>query len=378
MYRLVLIFVISIAATACDNDSGRKAQVMDAPATSGVVSGVSPTAVATVGDEESAPLFAVVGATILDDQVVIANGGNATLVYADTAGQIEKSVGRRGSGPGEFANITWLSRCSTSPPMAYVYDRGQSRMSVFDAQGELIRTYGVGELEGRVPYRLACNHGGAFLAVEWPFPRNVAGPYRADAGVAFLDGDGRYTGTLARFLGPERYRHASSDGPRPFGMDLYVAVGHNRLYVGTAEEYAIAEFSASGDPLDTIRWEGPQRDVRAEHVDTYIDNQLSGLEGEERRRRERGWRQMEFPERFPAYQAVLVDPFDRVWVQEYARPGQERTTWWVFNPDYELEAQVETPAGLQVFEIDENYLVGLNRNEFDAEVVELYRVERRS
>ena len=71
-------------------------------------------------------------------------------------------------------------------------------------------------------------------------------------------------------------------------------------------------------------------------------------------------RNMPLVEFFPAIRGTLQpDPLGHLWVQEYRYPGQDRNVWTVFDADGRVQGFVETPPGLDVFEIGEDYILGL-------------------
>lgn len=79
---------------------------------------------------------------------------------------------------------------------------------------------------------------------------------------------------------------------------------------------------------------------------------------------------------FPAYGPIHVDPLGYLWVAEYPLPGDASKRWTVFDPDGTVQGMVETPPDLTVFEIGEDYVLGLETDELDVEYVRLYGLDR--
>ena len=71
-----------------------------------------------------------------DGRVVIANSGTSELRVFDRQGQFQKTVGRRGEGPGEFTGALHAARL-TDTSFA-VFDQGNQRLSVFDTAGRVL------------------------------------------------------------------------------------------------------------------------------------------------------------------------------------------------------------------------------------------------
>ena len=110
------------------------------------------------------------------------------------------------------------------------------------------------------------------------------------------------------------------------------------------------------------------------YPDDLSESDIRTYQAEARRR----YRSTPVAERFPAFTSLVVDALDYLWVQEYEFPGEERpgSLWTVFDPAGRVLGFVETPHGLQVFEIGENYILGHAMDELDVESVQLWPLER--
>ena len=84
------------------------------------------------------------------------------------------------------------------------------------------------------------------------------------------------------------------------------------------------------------------------------------------------------PETYPAYAAAMSDLADHLWVREFSLPGEEpgNPVWTVFDPDGQVLGYVETPAGLQIFEIGEDYILGHATDDLGVEYVQVWSLER--
>ena len=83
-------------------------------------------------------------------------------------------------------------------------------------------------------------------------------------------------------------------------------------------------------------------------------------------------------ERIPAYASIVVDELDHLWVEEYEVPGARRpgVQWTVFDPEGRVLGYMETPEGLVIHEIGEDYLLGHTYDELHVEYVQLWALER--
>jgi hypothetical protein len=90
------------------------------------------------GGEPEYEFFRIAGVTRLaDGSIVVANAGTAQLRFFDSDGRFLKSIGRRGTGPGEFRNMRglWVIRGDS----LVVWDGGPG-LGLFSPGGEYVRT----------------------------------------------------------------------------------------------------------------------------------------------------------------------------------------------------------------------------------------------
>lgn len=133
-----------------------------------------------------------------DGRVLIANTGSSEIRVFDSLGRFQSSIGRKGAGPGEFSGAIQLVAVSSGGFAAY--DRGEDRLSWFDAAGQFVNAQRV-EAQGSTN----------------PFPLWVW-LYRANWIVGPLDSTGRSSiaASLLRMGDPPaggyRFVHVAGDG----------------------------------------------------------------------------------------------------------------------------------------------------------------------
>lgn len=115
-----------------------------------------------IGDEVDGSVESagdVIGATRMDDGgIIVADRASSSLKFFSPQGQLIRSVGRKGHGPGEFAQMATMLRCGDS---LYVFDAGIRKYAVYSLNGEWSRQFALATPGAReVPYRPVCNaHG---------------------------------------------------------------------------------------------------------------------------------------------------------------------------------------------------------------------------
>jgi hypothetical protein len=324
--------------------------------------GDAPTLRIGVVEGDSAYVFGeVVGAARLSDgRVVVADAHNHQLRYFEPGGKLLRTMGRQGSGPGEFQGISWINECGGDS--VFVYDFVLQRISVFDPDGDLARSFHPRTpVRGRGPARLACAPGGRFVVStrSTDAVRRRVGPHRLTAPVAVISQYGSVVHDFGEFPGPDRYRHRNSDGPHPLGRDIALAVSADRVFIGTADAYEIGIFSLDGAQEGLIRLDSPPRRVSRRDRDLYVQTQLAEIEDPNSRRRSAAWyRSLDFPEFLPAYMSFLTDPEGNLWVEEYLRPGERNPRWSVFSSTGHFMGTIEMPERFTAFQFGRDFVLG--------------------
>ena len=75
----------------------------------------------------------------------------------------------------------------------------------------------------------------------------------------------------------------------------------------------------------------------------------------------------------------MSDALDHLWVEDYEAPGEEvdGVLWTVFDPEGRVLGFVDTPEGLEIYEIGADYILGKTEDEeFGVESVQVWRLAR--
>ena len=336
--------------------------------------------------EEPYMLDGVIDALVLSDgRIVVGNQGTYELRVFNPSGIHLDTWGGEGEGPGEFPYLRGLERWPGDSVAAwYGLRRG---ISVFDADGNFGRNFTLERNE---------DDPGAFAVM----PKSVThdglvltthDPHMIDTVlVEIRDGEGGIRSSLGIHSGQEMQLVDGMMYQTMFGARVAQEPWGDLIVISQTNRYELKAFSRNGTPERIVRRGHEPRAVTQGDVDAYIDasieeevpyypddlseSDIRTYQAEERRR----YRSAPFAERFPAFTSLVVDALDYLWVQEYEFPGEARpgSLWTVFDPEGRVLGFVETPDGLQVFEIGEHYILGLRGDEFDVESVEVWALER--
>ena len=284
-----------------------------------------------------------------------------------------------GEGPGEFRSIGTIWRLG-SDSLA-VLDYRLFRVSVFGLDGGFGRVI---HLSGGPP-GLAFPSGvfgdGSILALA---SQEDDGEY--DAGLGTIRDRvqhrrygpaGAYLSTMATLDGSELYRAVRENGSGfttspPHGLAAQTVAGRESWYFGSSESYEIEERDLNGALKKLIRLDRPPRAMPTEVVSDWEDRLVEMNPGARAL-----WENIPLPDRLPAFEQFVLDRADNLWVADYL-VLEEDPTWQVFNPSGRWLGTVQTPPQVRIFDIGEDYVLGVWRDDLEVERVLMFRLNKPS
>lgn len=316
-------------------------------------------------------------------RIVVANSGTAELRAFDGSGTHVSTWGGEGEGPSEFL---WLRSIEPWPGDSIIAWFGPRRdISVFDGDGNYARSFTF-EANDDDPGFLALvpeatTRNGLILAMHDPhLLPNVTAEVR--------DADGRLLSSLGSYPGQEMAMVTSTMADAIlFSVRLPRATWGDLFVIGPTDRYELKAFAADGTLARIVRRGHEPRAVTRADIDAYVEEilsppypddwtkgQIESYLAEQRQR----YRAALVVERFPAFASVMADALDHLWVEEYEISGEERpgVLWTVFDPEGRVLGFVETPEGLEVYEIGEDYLLGRLTDELGVEYVQVWPLDR--
>ena len=340
--------------------------------------------IGSVTSGEADELFRVLDATLFaDGRIVIANAGSGELRVFNADGSHSETWGRQGEGPGEFSSgpgtvAHWPGDSIAAP--------GGYRVSLFDMDGNHGRDVSLDATRlgviDMLPDGKIFTIGSLILNPEI---RGSPGLVRYYVEWAVLDANGALHASLGRFPMFEEWAiEVEADGrvwetPHPFGRGTKGAVWGNLVVIGVQDSYEIRAFAVDGSLVRIVRRKGdPRRSTQADQ-DAYWARLVADRPPEQRAEALRSVRDMPLVDSYPAFEEIVTDLAGYLWVREYRMFdmfGEGDVVWTVFDPEGRIEGLVETPPGLEVFEIGEDYVLGLVEDELGVEYVQLWSLDR--
>ena len=351
-----------------------------------------------VGGHDDRPeytLYDVVGTTRLSDgRVVIANSGTSQLRIYDGAGTHLLDVGGEGDGPGELRFIFQLVRGAADSLIVFSRDPG---LTWYDPRGEYVRSarrdvFGTPNHACRFGegnnWRVLSNGTLLRLLVDNFTPEycppQPQGPWRMSGLLGIPSERGSTFDTIALLPATERV----SDKYRVFGHDLLLGFAPDRVYAGDTDSRSILALSYEGDTLASLPAPFGPKPIPDEAKDEGI-REVTQPDGSVRF--EPGY--SDYPNYFPRYGRFVVDSEGYLWVMEYPLATEPFNSWRLARPYGNLVpdggalwrvldstgvvvTELRTPPGFFVMEVGSDYVLGVLRDEYDVETVDLYELRR--
>ncbi|MDE2980796.1 MAG: 6-bladed beta-propeller [Gemmatimonadota bacterium] len=341
----------------------------------------------TIGDESGDLNYMFQGvsqAFRMDDGTIVAVDRLASQISLfDAAGVFVRSFGGRGEGPGEFQILQYVW---ASGDTIRASDNLLSRISVFDRDGNVLET---------IPVEVAPGMGSATAHTQFAdgailVLNTSSGGVRLGTGDVIEGGvwtlsryspGGRFMNAISGLRGSSRWEHGIqglSPGmylPFSVGIPAY-ASGEDHIYAGRGIEPGIGRWNHDGTLSRLVRWAAPERPVSDQDRRRFREASSAAPRYVEPTAWNRYLREVPFPARIPVYRRLILDADRNLWAERYRAPWEVEPSWYVFDEQGVWLGEVATPPGLHVFEIGTDYVLGRYRDEFDVQSVVMIPLDR--
>ncbi len=336
--------------------------------------------------EEAYQLHRVTDALRLaDGRIAVSNSGTQEIRVYDSTGRYLKSVGRKGSGPGEFAEFS----SATLYPVAdsvLALDNGAFRLHLFGPDLTFIQTRPfVLSDAARRPFMTGVFSDGSWFAFAYENGGALNGPpgtvLRTRYSLLRYDAKGALVNTIVAGLEARARYVLQSENFITFpyipltASPLHAASDSLVLLLrGTKPELEV--YDESGRLTRLIRWQRPQ--VRTADVwERYRKDELSGMTNA---RDSAVYGKLfsvdlPLPEFVPLYDRMLVDTGRRVWLRRF-RLSREKGpyVWDVLSGDGTWLGGAATPRDFTPYRIGGDHMMGVRRDSLGVERVQVMRM----
>ena len=328
--------------------------------------------------------YQVQGAMRLDDgRILVANAGSGEIRVYDEAGTHLDSWGSQGQGPGEFLHTTSMSLWAGSDSLA-VWDLRTSRLSLFAPDGSFARTQsftGVGDVDrARSVWPLPNGHL-VLMGLSFPDPEEMTGLIRVPEVFVVAQRDGTLAAPVGSFPGLETFMAFSGERLNivrlPLARGNVAAQVAGGMVIGSNERFHLDFFGPGGGLTRSIRVDTPPRPVTDALLDAEVEARAGAMPEEAQPGYRTSMQEMPVPETMPVFDEVLEDPDGHLWVRLFTLPSEGRTPEWVvFDGSGQILGRVNTPDGLEIFQIGEDFILGSMEDELEVEHIQLWPLSR--
>ena len=306
--------------------------------------------------------------------IAVAEGLAAEIRVFDDDGGHLRTFGRRGEGPGEFANL-WTIAELPGDTIVAIDPRG-GRVSLFTSSGTFARSFPIPRLPGAsAPNVIGWLDDGTLL-----IDARSRSPSRdtRDQSTHFLyavDRDGEVLGTLGELAGQQLGRNGYAMG---FSGRAEFAAGGNLAWYGHSSRFELVGHNRSGSVRRIVRVDRVPRAVTQAEIDesrTAAEESLRGMSGPAAER----IRATEFASTHPVHDRVLSDEAGNLWVERYrSDPVEDSGTreWDIFDDEGRLIGFLATPGDFRITWIAAQFVLGVHSDPLGVQTVRMYRLDR--
>ena len=314
-------------------------------------------------------------------QIVVAEGHE--LRWFDRRGRWLRSVGRQGSGPGEFRQINLLAQFGDS---VLIYDLALRRASVFDSAGNYGRSSTILDADTLGDtFPVGVLGDGRLLLASYHEPAPANGLRRDSVMLRIGSPTGTIQADIGRFPWVDQVIEVRSGGismsRTVFGRLAYWGTLDSLVLVASNDRFSFDWYGADGRLKRSVRRQWTPVPVTTADVTAQIEEWLGGFPAgmEERKAKARAsWAAAPRREVKPPYGPVLVSAAGEVWVQEYGEPGQRTrpAVHSVFDRSGQWLGQVIMPAGVEPKVIGTDEILAAWRDQDEVTHVRVYRLRQ--
>ncbi len=345
------------------------------------------TSLVVLGGTDADPLFGVVGAAIVGDHIVVADGGSHTLRFYTMDGELDAVVGGEGGGPGEFRRMMWLQEVGG---YVFVFDPNLTRVSEFSGAGDLIGSVNVvpvGAYGCAWPVGMFPDHSILVLAST----RCVGGmgqatAYRDTIPLLRYDPKGELLDSLGAYVQTEIYAGTFGDlhimWELPLGRTSALVVRGWRYYVIQNDEALVVVHDTTGATVRALHDEIRQPPSITPDDVAAVRERLLPPEMPNRNQLREIVEQIPIPSTPPPYgwfgkrwlTMLRVSHDGDVWALEFGGLPGSLPVWTVFGSDGSRRGRVSANEELDILDANDSLVLVHRWNDLDVETVELRRI----
>ena len=325
---------------------------------------------------------------LANGHIVVTDEQTQVIRIFDARGRLVGAVGGRGEGPGEYSYITSIAPVGADS--FFVFDGVLHRATFYSNDGVMSRvlTVPVTRTRYRSPDFYRHLPDGRFVAIATFNPPTTPG-YVADRGgywqaVAIFDSLGVMVDSVGEFVAARCPGLVSSCDRSPFAPYGHLQISDTHIVHGYGDRIDIGVYDFDGTQRMRIRRPVEPLRIEAATRDSILAALLAQADPKARRELRKLFETVVMDSVMPAIAYIRPDRVGNIWVGEVHEvvPTRELFTSTspkiasVFDSAGVYLGSVVTPRGLMIYEIGDDYVLGIWRDENDVDYVRMHALRK--
>jgi len=339
------------------------------------------------GADESKALVDIANVLLTESNIVVAEASTRSIHFFDLRGRWQRTVGRRGDGPGEFQMLSSLTMFAGDSII--VGDLRARRFSIFSASGAFGRSLSMPRSSATLGKWLAptaSTKNGAIFYTATQLNRGATEPrnVRYDADVFSGTPDTIFPVPITRV--PNALNHegpGTEIGEVLFGGRAQFAASDSFLYVVGPESGDVKAFSRDGRLKRIVRLASPRLAIQEDQkaIEKAIrlremEKQLRGVSPMLINGQRAFFDNMPFPDSFPVVSGLTAEDGGRLLIELFTPPSRKviPKTYVFIDADGIHQQILQLAPGSRVMAFHHGKIVAVHTDEDGVESVELYDI----
>jgi hypothetical protein len=281
-------------------------------------------------------------------------------------------------GPGEHRALAWVN--VSGGDTIETYDAGARRITRWTEDGDVAWEFTLSFDDNSL---VAALGGGFYLSIATAQPLGfpVGTSHIDTTAVSLLQPSDKRAQEIVRLPYQTRFAATLPNGttiytPLPLEPHAAYAVSASTIYVGYPDQWKIQRFDITGQELEPITVHDARKPLTDQSRDAWKRPVIDRMPPEQQADMIRYLADLPFSDSLPAFDTLIVDELEHLWVRQFPVPGQDSATWRVFGSDGGEVGRLALRSQQRLFHVGRDYAVIGDTRDDGAEIVAVLRLKR--